>query len=297
MLRERRYQKMLEMGLLDEETANLSPPVHPEQTWEANPDKEWDAQAMAVHAAMVDRMDQTIGDLVQKLKESGELDNTVIMFLSDNGSSPERPSKYGPGFDRAGSTRDGRAVKFPVDKSKDAMAGPQTVHSGIGPAWANAINTPFRYYKARTFEGGTATPFIVHWPLGIKEKGGISHQSGHVVDIMATCLELAGISYPQSFRGKEITPLVGKTLIPVLEGKQREAHEVLFWEHMGARAIRQGDWKLVMLNSKSDWELFNLVEDRTETNNLATQYPGKVQEMAKLWEEQANQLQVYPSPN
>lgn len=297
VLRERRYKRMVEMGLLDEEVAELSPPVHPKLTWESNPDKKWDARAMAVHAAMVDRMDKTIGDLVQKLKESGEYENTVIMFLSDNGASPERPSKYGPGFDRAGSTRDGKKVQFPVDKSEDALPGPQTVHAGIGPAWANALNTPFRYYKAKNFEGGIATPFIVHWPAGLKQKKGITRQTGHVVDIMATCLDLAKTSYPQNFEGRKLTPMVGKSLLPVLKGAKRKGHDNLFWEHMGARAIRKDGWKLVMLNKKSDWELYNLKEDRTETKNLAAQFPEKVKELAKLWNEEAHQYQVFPAPN
>lgn len=295
-IRTARYQKMLEMGLFDKATAELSPELFPELDWQNNPDSAWDSRAMAVHAAMIDRMDKTIGELVQKLEETGELDNTVIMFLSDNGASSERPSKYGPGFDRAGSTRDGKEVKFPVDKDKDAMPGPQTVLSGIGPVWANVSNTPFRYFKARVYEGGIATPFIVHWPAGLNQKGTITDQPGHVIDIMATCLDLAGAAYPQTFEGREITPMAGKSLVPVLKGKERDGHNVLFWEHLGARALRQGDWKLVMLNRKADWELFNLAEDQTEVNNLAAKYPEKVEELARLWEEQAHQLKVFPAP-
>lgn len=296
ILRETRYQKMLELGLLDKTTAKLSPPVFPKQTWEDNSDKKWDIRAMAVHAAMVDRMDKTIGDLIQKLEETGELDNTVIMFLADNGASSERPSKYGPGFDRAGNTRDGREVKFPVEKELDAMPGPQTVHSGIGPVWSNALNTPFRYFKARVHEGGIATPLIVHWPNGLKDKGAITHQPGHIIDIMPTFLELAGASYPKIYEGREITPMVGKSLLPVFSGEQREGHDILFWEHFGTGALRQGDWKLVKLKN-GDWELYDLAKDRSEVNNLASTYPEKAEELALLWEEYAMEYQALPAPN
>ena len=294
-IRTNRYRRMVEMGLFDSTTAPLSPRMFPEKEWVNNPDKAWDARAMAVHAAMVDRMDQTIGDLINKLEETGELDNTLIMFLSDNGASYERPSKYGPGFDRAGSTRDGEEVQFPVEK--EVMPGPQTVHAGIGPVAANAFNTPFRYYKSKVHEGGIATPFVVHWPAGIKEKGTINKSPGHVVDLMATCLELANASYPQNYEGRDITPTSGKSLVPLIQGKEADVHDVLFWEHFGARAIRQGDWKLVMLGRKADWELYNLAEDRTELNNLADRFPEKVTELSGLWEEMAHKYRVYPAPN
>src|SRR5690606_19037799 len=124
------------------------PRIRPELDWSTNPDSVWDARAMAVHAAMVDRMDRGIGRILAKLEETGELDNTIIFFLSDNGASPERPSQFGPGFDRAGATRDGRKVYFPVDKDPAHLPGPQEIHSGIGPMWSNTVNTPFRWWKA-----------------------------------------------------------------------------------------------------------------------------------------------------
>ncbi|HEU5148385.1 MAG TPA: sulfatase-like hydrolase/transferase, partial [Chryseosolibacter sp.] len=152
VIRKARYERMIDMGLFDEKSTPLSPWMFPERKWEDNPNKDFDARAMAVHAAMIDRMDQTIGKLLKKLEDKGELDNTLIFFLSDNGTSSERPSRYGPGFDRAGSTRSGQTVAFPVDK--DALPGPQTVMSGIGPEWASVGSTPFRYFKAKLHEGG-----------------------------------------------------------------------------------------------------------------------------------------------
>ncbi|MGV3505430.1 MAG: arylsulfatase [Adhaeribacter sp.] len=293
-LRKTRYARMLQLGLLEAQTAPLSPWMFPDKTWDANPDKEYDIRAMAVHAAMVDRMDRNIAKLIQKLEATGELDNTLIFFLSDNGASSEHPARYGPGFDRAGSTRRGVPVVFPVNK--EALPGPQVVHSGIGPEWASALNTPFRYFKAKVHEGGIATPFIVHWPAKIKQPGAISHQPGHIMDIMATCLEVSGTKYPETFAGRSITPLEGKSLLPALLGKKARGHEVIIWEHLGAAALRQGDWKLVRPGGKAAWELYDLKTDRTEVNNLAAANPGKVAELSRLWEKRARETQVFPAP-
>lgn len=295
-IRKNRYNRMLELGLFDSTIAPLSPRMFPKRDWENNPDKQWDARAMAVHAAMVDRMDQTIAELVQKLEELGELDNTIILFLSDNGASYERPSKYGPGFDRAGSTREGEEVKFPVEKSLDVLPGPQTVHAGIGPAWANVANTPFRYWKSKAHQGGIATPFIVHWPAGIENQGEIINSPAHVIDLLSTCLDLAEAEYPQTYDGREITPTPGKSILPILLGEADTIHDVLFWEHFGAQAILKDGWKLVTLKKDNDWELYTLKEDRTELNNLAEEYPEKVEELSQLWHEMAEELKVYPAP-
>ncbi|HXH98847.1 MAG TPA: arylsulfatase [Sphingobacteriaceae bacterium] len=294
-IRKARYHKMLKSGLIKSENTLLSPGMFPDKQWKNNPDKQWDARAMAVHAAMVDRMDQTIGKLIKKLKEKGELDNTLIFFLSDNGASYEIPAKYGPGFDRAGSTRDGRKVIFPVDK--EVLPGPQTVHAGIGPEWANVANTPLRYYKSKQHEGGIATPLIVHWPKRIHKIGKIIGQPGHVMDIMATCLDVSGTGYPKTFDGRNITPIQGKSLLPVFSGKKQNGHDVLFWEHLGACAIRQGDWKLVKLDRKSEWELYNLDKDRTELNDLSGKYPEKVKALSVLWQKMAHDLKVFPNPD
>jgi arylsulfatase A-like enzyme len=294
VIRKERYERMLTMGLFDEKTAPLPPWMFPEKKWENNPDKAFDSRAMAVHAAMIDRMDQTIGKLVKKLEEKGVLDNTIIFFLSDNGTSSERPSRYGPGFDRAGSTRSGETVVFPVDKQ--AMPGSQQVLSGIGPEWASVGNTPFRYFKAKVHEGGMATPFIFHWPAKVKNKGEISRHTAHVMDIMATCLEVSGTSYPETFQGRSITPMKGKSFLGAVLKKAQKEHEVLFWEHLGAAALRQGDWKLVKAGRKANWELYDLSNDKTEVNNLAAQFPDKVKDMAHVWEKMAHEQHVFPSP-
>lgn len=294
-IRQARYARIVEQGIVPE--GALSPRIEPEREWASNEDLDWDVRSMAVHAAMVDRLDQGVGRLLAALEETGELENTLILFLSDNGASPERPSRYGPGFDRAGSTRDHREVYFPVEKIQ--MPGPQSVHSGIGRMGANTMNTPFRYWKATVYEGGIATPLIAYWPAGLRaERGGITHQPGHVIDIAATALDLAGVDYPETFGGREITPIDGRSLLPILRGEaialRREGHDALFWEHNGSSAVRRGDWKLVRLDGDAPWELYNLAEDRTELHDLAGERPDLVRELEALWDDWAGRVNVYP---
>lgn len=291
-VRRRRYERQVEMGLFEAGNSQLPEPTERKITWAEEPRREWEAQAMAVHAAMIDRVDQGLGRIIAKLEETGELDNTIILFLSDNGASPERPQQ--PGFDRNSETREGKAVHY----SDFTMApGPENTYTGIGRYWANVANTPFRYWKARTFEGGIATPLIAHWPAGIRvAPGSINRSPGHVVDLMATCLDVAGADYPQTYEGRAITPLEGKSLLPVLQQGRREGHETIFFEHFTAKAIRQGDWKAVCLPRQDKWELYNLAEDRTETNNLAEKMPEKMAELKALWQKEAERLQVFPQP-
>jgi arylsulfatase A-like enzyme len=291
-IREARHQRMVEKGLLPKDGKTLSPPISRKTTWADNPDKEWDARAMAVHAAMVDRLDQGVGRVVAELDRLKLLDDTVILFLSDNGASPE--AYPNAGFDRPAQTRDGRKVTYPPNKT--VMPGTEDTFFGMGPAWANVASTPLRGWKADTHEGGICTPLIVHWPAGLKVSAGtVTKQTGHVMDVMATCLDLAGVAYPRTFGGHEISPLQGKSLLPALRGERAEGHEVIGWEHFGARAIRQGDWKLV---GKRDapWELYDLSADRCELNNLADGQPGRVKELGLKWEKWAEATDVLPTP-
>lgn len=296
-LRQKRHQRIIAQGVIDPAITPLPEFMFPNADWPTNPTKAWDARAMAVHAAMVDRMDQNIGKLIAKLKQTGQLDNTVILFLSDNGASPEDPTNYGPGFDRAGSTRDGQPVAFPT--KKEVMPGGELIHAGIGEIWAHSINTPFRYYKARQHEGGIATPLIVHWPNGLRDKNRIVQEPMHVMDLMATCLDLAKSTYPTTYEGRTIPPTTGKSLVPLLTSAtppNQRIHPVLFWEHFGAAALREMDWKIVRLAQKDDWELYDLKNNRSETINLACKYPDRVKQMAETWDKLAHQYQVYPKP-
>lgn len=295
-IRNLRYQNLIKKGILSTDKAELSKFMFPELSWDENPDKEWDSRAMAVHAAMVDRMDQNIGNLIKKLEETGELENTVIFFLSDNGASSERPSRYGPGFDRAGSTRDGKKVVFPV--KKDSLPGYQTVHSGIGPQWSHVANTPFRYWKGKVYEGGISSPFLVHWPAGLGKPGRVESAAAHIIDIMATCLDLAGAEYPETYKGKKITSSPGHSIVPILkDSSEADTQDTYFWEHMGSAAIREGSWKLVRLRPGADWKLYDLSNDRTEVQDLSREFPEKVSQLKEKWMEMAYELKVYPSPN
>ncbi|HWJ27058.1 MAG TPA: arylsulfatase, partial [Flavisolibacter sp.] len=246
-IREARYRRMVEKGIIDPKKAPLSPRMDNQLNWVDNKDKEWDARAMAVHAAMIDRMDQGIGRIINSLKETGKLDNTIIIFLSDNGASPENCMKFGPGFDRPGETRDGKKISYPVNK--DVMPGPETTYASIGERWANVANTPYQYAKAQSYEGGIHTPMIAFWPRGIKQKGAITDHIGHVMDFMSTFVEAAQTRYPTVYKRHQIIPTTGVSLLPVMKGEQSATHEVLYNEHFGARYIRDDEWKLVSLSS------------------------------------------------
>jgi arylsulfatase len=295
VIRKARYQKMIKLGLIDPAKTKLSDRWSNELSWEANPDKEWDARAMAVHAAMIDRMDQGIGRLIKALRETGQLDNTLILFLSDNGASSESSAGYGPGFDRPGETRDGRKIVY--DVKKQVMPGPQTTFASIGQRWANVSNTPYQLWKAESYEGGAHTPLVAFWPRGITaKKGSYSNQVGHVMDFMSTFLELTGATYPATYKGHAITPTTGISLAPSFIGRKSAGHETLFNEHFGARSARSGNWKLVSSSRDSTWHLYNLATDKSETQDIAAQHPDEVRLLSTLWQQWASTHQVFPRP-
>lgn len=296
-IRDGRYARMKELGIFGGSDDFLTPRQFSD-AWEDNPTQEWDARAMAVHAAMVDRMDQGIGRLLAALEANGQLDNTLILFLSDNGCSNESCEFYEPGEnDRPDMTRDGRQIVYP--REKEVLPGPQTTYAGLGAKWANVLNTPFRLWKAKANEGGICTPMIAHWPAGLKRgKGGITSQRGHVMDIMATCLDLAGAVYPSEYGGRQTIPLEGRSLVPIFRKGEREGHEYLGFEHFGERALISKDgWKLVRSNARgSEWELYNLAEDRTEMSNVAAEHPNIVEKMMAEYDKWAARTMVVPAP-
>lgn len=279
-LRKARYDRMTALGIIEPETAPLAP-NESGRSWTDEPYKAWEANHMETHAAMVDRMDQGIGRIIQKLEESGQLENTVIFFLADNGASPERG--FPPGFDRPGHKRNGEEITY-LQPGDGIQPGPQDTWGYLGDAWAGAVNAPFRYWKKESFHGGVCTPFIVHWPGGMKTGAGeITGQAGHIIDVMPTLLELTGTTYPQEYNGHKILPPEGKSLVDIFEGKQRDPHKILFWEHEGGKAVVEGDWKIAALRDR-EWELFNLADDFTETTDLRDQFPEKVSDLEKKWE-------------
>ena len=294
-IREQRYKRMVKLGIIDSTVAKLSPRWEDSLIWKDNPTKDWDARAMAVHAAMVDEMDQGIGKIINELKETNQLDNTLIVFLSDNGASAENAAAYGPGFDRPSETRDGREIVYTTDKQ--VMPGPQTTYSSIGQQWANVANTPYKYWKAESYEGGIHTPMIAFWPKGIRvDKGSLTNQVGHVMDFMATFIDIAGAKYPKTYKNNDITPTQGLSLLPIFKGKTREGHDYLFNEHFGAKYVRSGDWKLVKRKNEQ-WHLYNLAEDKTELHNLVEERPEMVKKLDSLWQDWAKTHNVLPKKN
>ena len=292
-IRQSRYDKMVSLGMIDSATTRLSPRLKNELSWRDNKDSVWDARAMAVHAAMIDRMDQGIGRIINTLRKTGELDNTIILFLSDNGASPEDCARFGPGFDRPGQTRDGRKIAYPVNK--EVLPGPQTTFASIGERWANVANTPYRYAKMESYEGGVRTPCIAFWPKGITApKGSITRQPGHVMDLMATFLQVSGASYPIRFNNHAITPHTGSSLLPAFKGMPAAINRSLYNEHFKARLVRDDHWKLVSTTRDSSWFLYRINDDESELNNLAAQYPEIVKRLAEDYQQWANKSQVYP---
>ena len=283
-LRTAKHKRMVELGII-------------RKTWKLSPldGVEWDSLSVEkkqemefrreIYAAQIDRMDQNIGRLVEHLKKHRILDDTLIMFLSDNGCSAEG------GMFGYRHTRNKKA-NFDRWRSKSGTASSQ------GRPWANASNVPFRLFKKWDHEGGIATPFIAHWPNGIRSKQEIVHQPGHVIDVMATCCDAAGAKYPDKYRGLKIKPLQGKSLLPIFAGRQRTPHASLYWEHEKHAAIRTGKWKLVSLNAAEDqpWELYDLEADRTELTDLAGKYPQRAAKMKADWTAWARQTNVLPWP-
>ena len=279
-LREERHRRQLQMGLVDKRwPLTARDPDVP--AWKDAPNKEWEMRRMAVYAAMIDRMDQNVGRIVASLKKTGQFDNTLILLLADNGGCAEILTAKSAGRHIPDKTRDGRPVRRGNDPS--IMPGHDDDYQSYGIAWANASNTPFRRYKHWVHEGGISSPLIAHWPSVIKKGGGLTSQPGHLIDLMATAADVGGASYPATFNGKAITPLEGKSLRPIFEGKQRPGHSEIYWEHEGNRAVRQGKWKLVS-KYPGAWELYDLEADRTELTDLAAHQPAKASELATKWE-------------
>lgn len=261
IIRERRHAKQVATGLIPREWKLAPRPDHV-PAWDSldAKEREWEGDRMEAFAAMVDVMDQNIGRLVADLKQRGVFENTLFLFCSDNGACP---------FER---TR-GRNLKPWDEKS----------YWTYDSSWAYAGNTPFRLYKQNQHEGGISSPMIAHWPAGMKTKpGSITRQPGHLIDFMATFLDVGKADYPKQIADRKIDPLKGKSLLPILQGRQRQPHETLYFHFGTDRALRQGPWKLVSAKL-SKWELYNIDTDRTESNDLAARYPKRVEAMAKEW--------------
>jgi len=264
--RKARYKKQLEIGLIDERY-KLTESTY--QNWDGFEDsvRIEEIRKMEVYAAMIDRLDQNIGKVLAKLKEIGKDENTLILFVSDNGASAEM-------------------VRIDDDYGE---IGSMTRWSSLGGDWANVGNTPFRYFKNFSYEGGINTPLIAYWPNKIKPKS-LTEYPGHLIDFMSTFVDLTGAKYPKEFNNHAITPMQGESLLPVFLGENKERQKPIFWEWQDGQAVYFNSFKIVKEGLKNPWELYNLVADPTETKNLANEKPEKVKELGNLFEEWKSQF-------
>ena len=301
-----RWAKQKRLGLVDA-TWQPTPPVG---DWSAVKDREFEERCMEVYAAMVDCMDQGVGRLVAELKAQRQFDNTVILFLQDNGGCAETVGRGKNAIVRADrptlppmapddqqfdsqprQTRDG----WPVRQGYGVLPGGPDTYIAYGREWANVSNTPFREYKHWTHEGGISSPLIAHWPAGIarSRRNRLEPEPAHLIDLMATCVDLAGADYPQTRDGRKIKPMEGVSLRPLFQGTAIARPQPIFWEHEGNRAVRVGKWKLVGKDNRP-WELYDMERDRTEHHDLAASHPAKVQELAARWDAYAARADVLP---
>ena len=305
-VRQGRVEKLKRLGLINSRWT----PAPTFGDWANVPNRDWETRCMEVYAAMVDCLDQGIGRMVSELKTEGQLDNTLLFFLQDNGAcaenmgrlapkdpyptdlKPMRPDDLQPKIWPPMQTRDGR----PVRTGPEAMPGPADTYVAYGKAWANVSDTPFREYKHWVHEGGISTPLIVHWPNGIPRtrEGRTEAAPGHVVDLMATCVDVANASYPREHNGQSIHPLAGVSLRPAIQGRSLHRAAPLYWEHEGNRALREGKWKIVAKGPAGAWELYDMEADRTESRDLAARYPARIKGMIARWETWATQNDVLP---
>ena len=314
-----RFNKLKKLGIINEKCVLTERGVDV-PAWKDEPLKEWQARQMEVYAAMIDVMDQGVGKIISALEKKGILENTVVFYMHDNGGCAEPQGSDKPAVPLTEEqkilkpypadsvlavgkpvySRDGRFIR----RGQGVMAGGPDTWMAYCEPWANVSNTPYRLYKHWVHEGGISSPLIIQWPKGIKAKGELRTDPSHLIDIMATCLDITGVAYPKQYNGNEIQPFEGRSLVPAFtNGKINR--EFIFWEHEGNRAIRFGNWKLVSRTLKTKeftekdqnaWELYDTESDPSETNNLAAKYPGRVKEMSEKWEKEAVRTNAKPWP-
>lgn len=276
-LRLQRYRRLTELGIIPA-TTTLSPRDTGVTAWAQLPEKTRKemARKMAVYAAQVDRLDQGVGRVLQQLDATGKAENTIVIFLADNGGCAEG----GPqGFD---------------NRENGVPPGGVGSYMSYGQSWANASNTPFRYFKKDLLEGGISTPLIVRWPAGIQpqRRGQIMRQVGHVTDMMPTLCAAAGARYPARYKGRDILPVEGQSLLPAIQHGKVQPHQPVFWSLNDEKAVITGTYKLASTGKDGPWELYDLEKDRTELNDHATALPQKVQEMRQQWEKWAQHVGI-----
>lgn len=310
--RKTRYENAIRKGVIDGKWAMSNGTVD----WEQFEHQKWDIRCMEVYAAMVTVMDQGIGRIVDELEKANALDNTIVIYLQDNGGCAEGYGRRDNSdkrdkFDFKPLGRDGLQTKiWPPMQTRDGRwvrTGPPTMPGGedtfvaYGVGWANASNTPFRGYKHDSYEGGISTPLIVHWPKGISRnmRGGLAHDPTHLIDLMPTFVDAASTTYPKEHAGEQIQPMEGVSMLPLLKGQSINRTAPLGFEHHGNQALRDGRWKIVSAyrgNQERRWELYDMQEDRTEQYDLAKEQPDRLTKMVTQWQEWANRVGVQDWP-
>ncbi len=289
-LREERHSRQLAIGML-EKRWDLSPRDSRVPQWKDASDRRWQARRMAVYAAMVDCLDRNIGRMLDQLKMSGQEENTLVLFMADNGGCAEEVRPNWKGLHIPARTRDGRPVR--VGNLPSVVPGAEDTYQSYGLPWANASNTPFRLYKHWVHEGGISTPLIARWPKRFRPSKTFLSQPAHFIDVMSTCVDAAQAHYPTQAGGSSIIPMQGKSLLPTITGKPHVSERDIFWEHEGNRAMRRGPWKLVR-KYPGPWELYNMDDDRTELHDRAHDRGALLKEMAAEWEAWAKRSNVLP---
>ena len=294
-IRAKRLERQKTLGIIPKET-ELSPRDARVLAWEEEPEKKWQARRMEVYAAMVTEMDTAIGKILDQVEKNNEWDNTIIIFLSDNGACAEAlPLDDISEFRRAKNlistrTRDGRKVVLGNDP--DVMPGGEDTYASYGVGWANVSNTPFRLYKRYTHEGGVMSPFIIHWPEGKLKSGTVNTSTFQLVNVAPTLYDALGVTYPASLNGNTLEPLVGGSMLPAIQSSDTQSSQ-LWWEHIGNGAIIKGKWKLVR-QYDWEWELYDLTTDRNELKDLSGANPQIVAELSVEWQKLADQYGVIP---
>lgn len=271
VVRKARFERQKALGILDPRF-ELSAPEYPDWDSLSAEEQAGESERMAVYAAQIDCIDQNVGRIVKALKDNGLYENTVIIFLSDNG-----------------------AVMHHFNDTPDVHYGGPDCWASVGK-WQNVSNTPFRQGKGREFEGGIKTPLIISWPAGFKKSGYLVKDYAHITDIMPTILELTGTAYPKTFKGNTIQPLDGRSIIPLLKGRHINRNRALYFEHMGWKGMRQGRWKLVRKDGAEFWELYDLKKDPYETNDISSSRRARTRRMAAKWQKWADEVGVEPWP-
>jgi arylsulfatase A-like enzyme len=293
-IRQARLRRQIELNIVDPRW-QLTPRDATMPDWEHVANKAWESQRMAAYAAQVSVMDRGIGRILAALGRSGELDNTLLFFLSDNGGCAEIVQHSGWFLNSGildGAVPQGQTMHIGNDPG--VMPGPADTFASYGVGWANASNTPFRLYKHWVHEGGIATPLVVHWPAGIKARNALRRQTGTVLDIMATCVDVAAAEYPREIHGQAIVSLEGKSLRAAFDDRPIDRGP-MFWEHEGNRAARLDQWKLVAQHDRP-WELYDMNSDRSEMHDLAAEQPDRVRQLSQLYQQWAERVGVLPWP-